>query len=136
MQPLTRFEQWLRQDGDLPDGAEEPVRDWTDSEYLIVNNFADLAARRIELKHKQDHLQKEIEGLNLEIGAMLQTADIRSVRFGHHRLALGQSTTGGRLDKGKLLEQGVTAEQLARATSPKRLGKLFITVTQLKGPED
>lgn len=137
MSAETRWDRLFQQDGDPPEmNVDEPIRDWTDSEYLVVNNFADLAARRIEAKHKLDRIEKEVMTLNLELAAMLKTADAKTVRFGQHRLTVGHSTTGGKLDRTKLLDQGVTAEQLARATTPKKQGRAYITVTQLKGPED
>jgi|SRR5215475_4207449 len=112
------------------------VPDWGDSEYLVMNDFQDLASRRIELKLERDHIDRQIEALNQELAGMLTTAEMKSVRFGIHRLTLRYSVSGGYLSKEKLLESGVTAQQIARATSAKVRGKAYISVNEVKGAED
>lgn len=115
---------------------EPPTPDWTTSRYLVDNGFDELAARRAALKELADQVKREIEELDPQIGAMLATADLKSVRFGYHRFTLGYSTSGGRLSKERLLEVGVTAEQIERATTAKTIGASFVRVTSITGPED
>lgn len=118
-----------------PIAPQEPVPEWTVSSYLVENDFDRLAARRIELKHLQDAAEIEIKQLDLEVGAMLATSGYKSVKFGYHRLTLGQSTAGGRLSKELLLEAGVTPEQLAKGTTPRAPGTEYVSVTELKGAD-
>ena len=115
---------------------ELPTPDWTTSPYLVDNNFETLAARRAELKELKDQIEAEIQELDPQIGAMIATADLKSVRFGYHRFTLGYSTQGGRLSKERLLEVGVTVEQIERATTPKTIGSAYVRVTAINAPED
>lgn len=114
------------------DRPMEPVPAWDSSDYLIVNDFDRLAGRRIELKELRDRIDREISGLNDELGAMLATARMSSVRFGDYRLTLGFSWRGGRLSKTRLLEMGVSSEVLEAATTPKEPGESYISVTPMK----
>lgn len=107
----------------------EPVPEWDTSDYLVRNAFERLAARRCELKEARDAVDKEIRELNLEIGAMLATAKLSSVRFGHYRLTLGFTWRGGQISKARLLEAGVTADQIERATSAREPGEAYVSVT-------
>lgn len=113
-----------------------PTPEWTESQYLVDNDFQTLAARRAELKELRDQIDKEIDELDPQIGAMIATADMKSVRFGYHRFTLGYSSHGGRLSKEKLLEAGVTPEQIERATTPKTIGNAYVRVTAIDAPED
>ena len=116
--------------------ATEPVPEWTTSTFLVANDFERIAAKRIELKLRRDEIDHEIAELNLEIGAMLATANVKSVRFGFHRLTLSHATKGGKLSREKLLEAGVTIEQLERATSLKEIGDPFVSVTEISEGSD
>lgn len=115
---------------------EPPTPDWTTNEYLVQNDFDALAARRIELKDKRDAIDEELEELDPQLGAMIATTGLNSVRFGYHRFTLSYRTKGGTISKERLLEAGVTPEQLERATSPKTIGGAYVRVTAIKGPED
>lgn len=115
---------------------EPPTPDWTTSEYLVENEFEKFAARRVELKEQRDAIDRELEELDPQVGAMIATTGLSSVRFGYHRFTLGYSTSGGKISKERLLEAGVTPEQLERATSPKVMGGAFVRVTAIKGLED
>lgn len=102
--------------------------EWTESQYLIDNDFETLAAERVRLKEEREALDARIYELNLEIGAMLATARVKSVAIGEHRFTLSYATTGGQLSRERLLEAGVTADQLARGTMPKTVGKPYIRI--------
>ena len=115
---------------------EPPTPDWSTSPYLIDNNFQALAARRAELADLKHSIDGEIAELDPQIGAMLATADLKSVRFGYHRFTLGYANAGGRLSKERLLEAGVTVEQLQKATTPKTIGSAYVRVTTIDAPED
>jgi hypothetical protein len=110
---------------------DAPVPEWWSIDYLVDNGFERLAKRRCALKQLRDRLDKEIDELNPEIGALLATAKLTSVTYGRFRLALGHSYKGGRLIKSRLLELGVTPETIAAATTPKEVGESYITVTDL-----
>lgn len=107
------------------------VPDWTTSDYLIENDFAVHAARRIELKATRAAVDEEIDDLNAQLAALLKTARMSSVRFGAHRLQLGQGWRGGKLSKARLLELGVSAAQIAAATSEKEPGDPFISIHEI-----
>ena len=115
---------------------EPPSPAWSTSPYLVDNEFDKLAARRIELKEQKDAIEREIAELDPQLGALIATADMKSVRFGYYRFTLGYGSSGGRLSKERLLELGVTPEQLAQATSPKIIGNSYVRVTPITGPED
>lgn len=119
-----------------PVNAPPPTPEWSESEYLIQNQFEQFAQRRVELKMIKDELEKELKDLDLQLSAMLATADMKSVRYGMHRLTLSYSTKGGKLDKTKLLENGVTVAQLEASITPKEPGASYMTVTEIKGAED
>lgn len=107
-----------------------------ESDYLIQNEFERLANRRIELKHQMDIIEIERKELDLEIGTMMRVANLGpSVRFGQHRLTRGESTKGGKLDKSRLLELGVTVETLEKATTQKERGSVFVSVTEIRGSD-
>ena len=107
------------------------VTDWMNSDYLIENGFDALAAERIALKRERDDIDVRIKELNLELGAMIATAALKSVRFEGFRLSLGYSASGGQLSREKLLEAGVTAEQLERGTTERKIGEPYLRVTEL-----
>lgn len=113
-----------------------PAPDWEESAYLRGNDFDRLAERRVELKLQLDAIEQELSELNLEIGAMLATADTTSVKYGSYRITLGYSSKGGKISKERLLEAGVTEAQILKATSAKELGAPYITVTSLKQHEE
>lgn len=115
---------------------EPPTPDWTTSEYLKENEFDVLAARRVELKEARDAIDKELLELDPQLGALIATTGLKSVRFGLYRFTLGYSTKGGSLSKERLLEAGVTEQQLERGTTPKTMGSAYVRVTPIKGPED
>ena len=52
-----------------------------DSAYLRENQFERLLQRRIALKVQMDGLKRQVEGLNVEMSAMMATAGIKSVRY-------------------------------------------------------
>jgi len=114
---------------------EEPkdTPDWDSYPHLIANNFDRLAARRILLSEQRDAIDRELDELNLQLGVMLATADVQIVRFGFHRLQLRYSSVGGRLSKERLLELGVTPDQIAQATSPRASGNPYVRVEKLTG---
>lgn len=114
-----------------------PSPEWHEFEYLALNDFQKLAERRVVLKQLVDEAEAEIKDLNLDIGAMLQTAGAQTVRYGQHRITLGQSSKGGRLSKERLLELGVPVDTIERATSPKEPGTFYVSVTDItKGDQD
>ncbi len=118
-----------------PTTPQSPVPNWTESDYLIQNEFERLANRRIELKHQMDIIEIERKELDLEIGGMMRVAGTQSVRFGMHRLTRAESTKGGKLDRGRLLELGVKVETIERATTPKERGTVYITVSEIRGSD-
>ena len=118
------------------DSREAPVPDWSESQYLHDNYFDRLAARRIYLKKRSDAIARELVDLNLELGAMLATANLHSVTYDNYRLTLSHAMKGGRLSRERLLELGVTAEQLEKATSPRVPGDAFVTVTTIKAEKE
>lgn len=115
-----------RQPGEAP-----PTPDWMESNYLIDNEFDKLAERRLHLHAVKQELESEVSELDLQIGAMLATADCKSVRYGEHRITLGHSTVGGKLSKERLIEVGVTPAQIEAATSPKKPGNNYIRITDI-----
>jgi hypothetical protein len=115
--------------------SQPPAPEWSESQYLVQNDFEKLAARRIELKYQQDAIESELAELNLEIGAMLATADVKSVKFGFHRITLGYSGKGGRLSKERLVELGVPVKTIEAATTPREPGAPYVSVTEMKGAD-
>ena len=66
-----------------PTTPQPPVPEWDEFDYLIQAEFDKKAARRVELKMLIEDQEAELKDLSLEIGAMLATANCKSVRFGH-----------------------------------------------------
>lgn len=111
-----------------------PAPEWSESEYLIQNDFETLAARRVILKLELEQIETEIRDLSLEMGAMLATADLSSVKFGNFRITLAHSMKGGKLSRERLIELGVPVKTLEAATTPREPGTSFLTVTETKPP--
>src|SRR5215831_6987215 len=115
---------------------EPPTPEWSTNAYLVENDFQKLAARRAELKELKDQIEAEIKELDPQIGAMMATAELKSVRFGYHRFTLGYARKGGQLTKTRLLEAGVTPEQIERGTTPLTIGSAYVRVMAINAPED
>jgi len=116
--------------------SPETTPDWNTSAYLVENGFEQLAEHRISLKNAHDEIEKKIHELNDELGGMLATANMRSVRFRFHRLTLSHSMKGGKISRQSLLEAGVTVEQLEKATSKREVGDPFVSVTEISEGSD
>jgi hypothetical protein len=116
--------------------SPETTPDWTSSPYLVENDFDRLAERRIALKKMHDETEKQIKELNDELGGLLATANMRSVRFRFHRLTLSHSMKGGKISRQSLLEAGVSVEQIEKATSKREVGDPFVSVTEISEGSD
>jgi hypothetical protein len=116
--------------------SPEITPNWDSSPYLVENGFEQLAERRISLKNAHDEIEKKIHELNDELGGMLATANMRSVRFRFHRLTLSHSMKGGKISKESLLLAGVSEEQLKAATSKREVGDPFVSVTEISEGSD
>src|SRR5262245_44470782 len=118
-----------------PVGVPPPTPEWSEYDYLIENNFAELAERRIQLKYAIEDASKEIVEMDLQLGVMLATINAKSVRIGEHRITLGHSTIGGKLSRERLVELGVSKELLEAATSERKPGNNYIRITDVKGDD-
>jgi hypothetical protein len=126
----------LRRDYTVTTPEPKSAPEWSDFGYLVANNFDKLAARRILLSEQRDAISRELDQLNLELGVMLATASVQTVRFGFHRLQLRYGHVGGKLSKTRLLELGVTPDQIQQATSPREQGNPYVLVAKIGDSDD
>ena len=109
----------------------EPVIDYSDYTYLLENGFDEKAQRRHELSTQAKEIKKELEGLNLEMAMMLTVADAAKVQCDNLTVSLVEGRVSKKLDKHKLIEFGVSAAVIEKATVESK-GNPYIKVTARK----
>lgn len=108
---------------------------WTEFDYLVQNDFEYLVSRRIEIKR----LQEELEGLNMEMVAFLDSAGVKSVLAGDEQGTYLITRTGGgaslRLSEEMLRHHGVADWIIKRSKVPTNPSRPSISVTKMKEQE-
>ena len=103
--------------------------------YLDSNNFDGLLDLRIRLKRQEDAIRENLAVLNLELMAMMKTAEIQTaeVEFNEevYLISMVDSMTGERIDKKALLEYGVDPVIIQQATVSSKPRKPFLNVQLL-----
>lgn len=112
----------------------EPVIDFSEYTYLEENDFNEMAQRRHELSTEIKERDVELKRLNLEMAMMLTVADVQKVWCDGLTVSLVEGRVSKKLDKHKLIEFGVSAAVIEKATVESK-GNPYIKVTQSRERE-
>ncbi len=109
----------------------EPVIDYSEYTYLEENEFDEMAQRRHLLSSEIKERDVELKALNLEMAMMLTVADAAKVQCDNLTVSLVEGRVSKKLDKHKLIEFGVSAAVIEKATVESK-GNPYIKVTAKK----
>lgn len=105
-----------------------PLPSWEKFEDLAEFDFDAACAKRYELKKLISQAEAEIKQLDETIGAALTAVGVKSVEWKGRQVTQADGRSASRIIPAKLLENGVTAEQIEASTEP---GKPY-TYIQIK----
>lgn len=117
-----------------------------DSAYLEANAFESLVRKRIQLKVTVDRLKAEIDGLNLEMAAMLQTAGVKTIFYTmgfddlgnplDYAVSYQKESSTWNMNQGRLREAGVADWQIAASMVEGKPRKPTVSVRRIGEAED
>lgn len=99
----------------------------------LDKRFASRVSKRQQLKLQIDALQAEMKELNEEIGSALEAAGKKTVLAGDWRVTVADGVHRS-IDKVKLLELGVSAQTILKATKESHYST--VTITEVKQKND
>lgn len=99
---------------------------------LKESDFAEMVERKIAADKVKKEAEAELELVKGEIEAYMAAVDQTKVGFGRLVVERRSGTTASAISATKLLEQGVSVDQIAEATTPGRQ-YTFIQITDPQG---
>jgi len=113
---------------------------WSQFAYLEAIGFGDLVVQRLALKEAADDIGAQIEGLNLEMGALMDTVGVRTVlaELDQDQFTITRTGGGGgsHIDGELLRDHGVPDWVIDRSTIANRPRRRSISVARVKKEEE